>query len=393
MRSWSRTALVVLSAVGVLLGVVPAARAASFSIGWTQDGGALAPGADLAVCADSGLESGQTLNVQGLEGGTWVSKRTYTRAPEDWCFEFDPTALVPGPGTYGFRASSRLPSTGELATTDPATFTLRADDGRISWLDSGDFMATDGWMGAGLRLSTLSASSRITRVRIAHAHGQVVDLQRKSGSSWLNVSRVTAPTTGEDVAVRITFPARAGMSTHRFVSRATAWNPTVVTGSFTVYQSAKRNTSSYIAEARSYIAKYCPKTPISIDTPDVRTGAALGKATYTYGWGSGSILYTKIELRSAMPPDQLRSVALHECGHVVQYRSIVQGRLDEVRKQAATLWPSLGVEGQADCMSYQVTRDDHWFGYVDGCSSAQLINAAKLWQTYGGKYQAAPYRW
>jgi hypothetical protein len=65
----------------------------------------------------------------------------------------------------------------------------------------------------------------------------------------------------------------------------------------------------------------------------------------------------------------------------------------EVTKQAAKLWPGLGVEGQADCMSYQVTRDYHWFGYVRDCSRAQLVNAAKMWQTYGGRYQAAAYRW
>jgi hypothetical protein len=395
MRSSSRAALVVLSALVVLLGVVPGAKAAGVTLGWGQDGGTVSPGAKLVVCpSGSGLENGQTLLVQVLEGGTWAAKRTYTRPAGSWCFEFDAAPLVPRPGTYSFRAVSRVPSTGELVTTDAAAFTLRGDDGRIAWLDSGDFMASDDWMGAGLRLSTLSTSSRVTRLRIAHAHGQVVDLQRKSGSSWLNVTRVTAPAGGHDVTVRMTIPARAGMSTHRFVSRATAWNPTVVTGSFTVYQSAARTTSAYIAEARSYMAKYCPKTPISIDTPAVRTGAALGRASYTYGSsGSGSVLYTKIELRSAMPPDQLRSVALHECGHVVQYRSIVPGRLGEVGRQATKLWPGLGLEGQADCMSYQITRDDHWFGYVRGCSYAQLLNAAKQWQTYGGKYQAAPYRW
>jgi len=388
-------ALVVLSAVSVLLGVVPAAQAAGFAIAWSQDGGVVPPGDDLVVCPMvSDFESSQTLLVQVLDGGTWVDKQTYGRSSQNWCFEFDPTALVPGPGTYSFRASSRLPSTGELATTEVGAFTLGADDGRIAWLDSGDFWASDEWMGAGLRLSTVSAGSRVTRVQIARAHGQVVELQRRSGSSWLAVAQVQAPPTGDDVTVQLTFPARAGMSTHRFVSRATAWSPTVVTGSFTVYQTAARNRASYIAEARHYMAKYCPKTPISIDTRAVRSGAVLGRASASSG-GSGrrKFLVTKIELRSGMPPDQLRAVALHECGHIVQYRAIVKGRYGDVSRQAAKLWPGLGVEGQADCMSYQVTRDYHWFGYVRGCSTAQLVNAAKLWQTYGGKYQAASYRW
>jgi hypothetical protein len=67
--------------------------------------------------------------------------------------------------------------------------------------------------------------------------------------------------------------------------------------------------------------------------------------------------------------------------------------LGEVTRQAKRLWPDLALEGEADGMSYQVTRDYHWFGYVGGCSTGQLRNAAKMWQTYGGRYQAAAYRW
>ena len=341
-----------------------------------------------------GFESGQTLLVEVLEDETWVVKRTYARLT--WgCFELDPTVLVPGPGTYSFRGSSRVPSTGDVLTTAEAAFTLRKDDGRIVWLDaSRDFEPAVGWMGFGVRLDMRKPKNLITRVSISYAHGQVVELQRKSGSRWLTVSSAKAPPSGDGVTVKIKIPARAGMSTHRFMSRATAWSPTVRTGSFTVYQSAGLTRSSYIAEARDYMARYCPQTPISIDTPAVRTGSQAGRASASVESSGGvSVLHTQIELRSGMWPDKLRSVALHECAHIVQYRSVVDGRSDEVAKRAAELWPRFGVEGQADCMSYQITRDPNWFGYVRGCSKEQLRNAATMWRTYGGKYQAAAYRW
>lgn len=396
MRGPIRAALVVLSAVGVVLGIAPAAQAADMSIGWSTAGGVYTPGWEPTVCSfNRTLESGQTLLVQVLEGDTWVARRTYTDPRWNQCFTIDPTALVPGPGTYTFRALSRVPSTGQLATSEQVTFTLRQDDGQVYWLDSGDFEATNDWMGSGLRLSTKSPKN--TALRIPRAHGQVVELQRKAASKWVTVSRTQAPAEGTDVTVRVKIPPRAGLSTHRFVSRATAWNPTVVTGSFRVYQSAVVNKTSYIAEARSYMARYCPKTPIRIDTSAVaaRTGGSrVGQAPVSWGSSGGkNVLITRIELRSGMSPDMLRAVALHECGHVVQFRSMVKGRFNDVVRQAEKLWPGTGIEGQADCMSYQVTRDPMWMGYVPSCSKAQLVNAARMWQTYGGKYQAATYRW
>lgn len=394
MRSPSRAALVVLSAVVVALGGAPAAKADGSSIVVMDSGW---PTGSLSVCPmGAGFESGQTALVQVLRGGAWVSTRTYAQSGWSGCIQADATALVPGPGTYSFRALSRIPSTGELLTSEAAAVTLRKDDGQISWLGARNGIRYPGprIFSEGLRLSTRSAKDRLTPVLVHAAHGQVVDLQRKVGSRWINVHRVKAPASGTDVTVRLTFPVRPGSSTHRFVSRATAWNPTVVTDSFTVYQAASSTRASYIAEARSYIASYCPKTPIAIDTRAVASGGPIGMASaYTSTSRGRKVLNTRIELRSGMAPDQLRSVALHECAHVVQYRSMVQRRYGELTRQAEKLWPGLGVEGQADCMAFQITRDARYFGYVRGCSKAQLVNAAKLWKAYGRKYQAAAYAW
>ncbi len=395
MRSLGRAALVVLSAVVVVLGVTPAAKAADSSVYIVDSGW---PSGSLSVCPmGAGFESGQTAVVQVLRGGAWVSStRTYSQSAWGGCIQADATALVPGPGTYSFRALSRIPSTGELLTSEAVAVTLRKDDGQIFWLGARNGLRypTSTIISEGLRLSTQSVKDRTSSVLIPAAHGQVVDLQRKAGSRWLNVHRVHAPASGTDVTVRLTFPLRPGSSTHRFVSRATAWNPTVVTNSFTVYQSAKVNRASYVAEARSYMSRYCPKTPIRLDTPAVASGGPIGMASaYTSGSRGKRVLNTGIELRSGMTPDQLRSVALHECAHIVQYRTMVQGRYGTVTRQADKLWPGLGVEGQADCMAFQITRDPRYFGYVRGCTKAQLVNAAKMWKAYGGKHQAAAVRW
>ena len=94
-----------------------------------------------------------------------------------------------------------------------------------------------------------------------------------------------------------------------------------------------------------------------------------------------------------MPAAQLKSVALHECAHVLQYRTVVDGRRDAEVAAAVRLYPGTGVEGQADCMAFHLARDKRYFGYVRGCTKAQLTDASRMWRAYGKKYQAADYRW
>jgi hypothetical protein len=170
-----------------------------------------------------------------------------------------------------------------------------------------------------------------------------------------------------------------------------------VSSAFSLHQTDTVKHRAYIAKARKYIAKYCPKTPIYIDTPAVAGAGLTGRVGHaiwsTSSWGRANTLTTTIELRSRMPAAQLRSVALHECAHVLQARANVTGRFDAEQQRAATLYPGTADEGQADCMSYQLTKDARYFGYVRGCSKAQLADAKRMWKAYGKKYQAATYRW
>jgi hypothetical protein len=112
-----------------------------------------------------------------------------------------------------------------------------------------------------------------------------------------------------------------------------------------------------------------------------------------YVFNGRATLKTEIHLSPGMVGPMLRFVALHECGHIIQYRSMVGNHYKAEMARAAKLWPGLREEGQADCMAYRITKDPRWFGYVRRCSKTQLANAARMWKTYGRKYQAAVYRW
>jgi hypothetical protein len=193
---------------------------------------------------------------------------------------------------------------------------------------------------------------------------------------------VAAPAAGQLPA-----PAPVQLGTTTTESRATTGVATA-----TVHLSK----AAYLAKARKDMKAYCPKTPIRVGTSDVSPVpyGVVGMAYGSWGWSNGrAYLRTEIHLSPGMPAAMLRFVALHECGHVIQYRSMVKGRYSSEMASAAKLWPGLREEGQADCMAYQVTKDPRWFSYVRGCSTKQLSNAARMWKTYGKKYQAAVYRW
>jgi hypothetical protein len=106
-----------------------------------------------------------------------------------------------------------------------------------------------------------------------------------------------------------------------------------------------------------------------------------------------SNLSTRIELRSGLTGTSLRHTALHECGHVIQYRAYVENRRDIEVANAQRLYPGTGVEGQADCMAYYYVRSARDLAYLRSCSAAQLTDASRMWRAYGSKYQSPNYTW
>lgn len=388
MRKFFRAAVVVACCAAMVTAGATASLAAPAPTGITWDtygGTVLKPWSGTSVCSTgAAFQPEQTVLVQVLRNGSWADVRFYDSAAVQgqWCLYASTKQLASRPGRYTFRALTRVSPAAPLSEAQ-TTLTLTTDAGYASPAAVPEF-------------STTSAKKAVP-VDVGTADGQRVDLQRKSGSRWLNVSSAVTPRTGTQASVRLTIPAKSGTSNYRVVNRATTWTTTYVGDPFTIHQTDAARHRAYIVKARKFIAAYCPKTPIYIDTPAVAGRGfygTVGRATgsWSTGGSSGS-LSTYIQLRSGLPAAQLRSVALHECAHVLQYRSAVEGRYETEQASADRLWPGTGFEGQADCMSFHLTKDKRYFGYVRGCSKAQSVDAKRMWRAYGEKYQAAEFRW
>lgn len=390
MRGLRRTVLGVLATAVTAAGVLAptAAQAATTSIRWeTWSGTTLRLGAPASVCGDdwTGLGEGQTVVVQVMLGGVWTTKQQITVGEWESCVELTPSDLVSGPGTYYFRALFRPAPSAPLLTASTA-FTLVKQASSVEMREGPQLF------------SYTTTPDRSILVRVYPSLGQYVDLQRKVGDAWIGVSRVKADT-GEsaDGEVRVPVPTRSGLSRYRAVVRPSTWSGQSISTSVTMHQTDMAKHRSYLISARGYMSRFCPNNPIHIDTTYVQGEGNWGRIGYARSaWSgdeSGGEITTRIDLRSGLPMSQLRSTALHECAHAVQTRAYVEGKHDVEDARARNLWPRVGHEGQADCMAFHVTRNDDWLGYVSSCTSTQLSNAQRMWQDYGLKYQAHPYRW
>jgi hypothetical protein len=372
-------------------GAAPQAAAAAAAMTWETVGGSvLQPEWSVSACLDdfdAVIDPGQTVVIQIMLGGTWVTKQeVVVQQAQARCVDVTPSKLAPGPGSYYFRALTRQTPSSPLIEGGTA-LTLERAASEVWLVDDQTEL-----------YSMTTTPNRAVLVAAFPLFGQTVDLQRKAGNSWIGVSRGTV---GADSGgrLRVPVPTRAGLSRYRLVVRSTVWNDQSISASFTMHQTDGVKHRSYIAAARRYMARFCPSNPISIDTKYVQGTGQWGVIGYAVSHDSSSgdrssgRIETRIDLRSGLPPAQLRHTALHECAHALQNRAYVEGKQDAERAHARKLWPRVGVEGEADCMAYYLTRKAYWLGYVRSCTSTQLADAKRMWRTYGGKYQANPYIW
>jgi hypothetical protein len=377
-------ALGALLVVSAALGVAPAASAATtFGLTWASYGAEFGD-TESYLSPTEAFHPGQTVRLQLWQGGAWVDKRVLgaSTLAGQWGVEVDLARIVPGPGRYTLRALTRADASSPVTEARLSVTLKRAPE---YFLDAG---APED--------STTTARHRVVTVRLEESVGQSVRLQRKSGAHWRTVSRARAATSGAG-SFQLPVPAKAGLSTYRVVASPTTWVEGATSEPFTIHQTDTVRFASYIKQARRYMARYCPRTPIYIDPPDVRgrsAGDTVGMAWSSVQDAAGtSTLTTWIELRSGLTGKELRHVALHECAHIVQDRAYVTGRYEADEKVAYTLYPRVGIEGQADCMAYYFVRWKPALYYVRGCSSADLRNAAGMWRAYGKKYQSPVYTW
>jgi hypothetical protein len=371
-------------AVVALLGTAPAASAApaAFGIEWQVWGTVYGQDGTVSLCPTvTAWDPAQTLQLQVLQNGTWVTKRTYAAGQlQYWdCAEPTVASLVGSLGTYQLRAVTSATVTSQAAAAQ-TTVTLARGPGSVE-------VASTAY--------TFTTASKGVRATVSHAHAQHLVLQRKSGTAWVTVSSATAPNTGASVPLRLAVSNLAGLSWYRVVMGSTPFETAFFSSSFPIHQTDAVRYGSYIALARRYMTPFCPLTPIFINTPAVSPGQwAVGMAPYSWSsWNGSNTLTSRIELRAGLTATSLRHVALHECGHVVQSRAMVEKRYDIEEAAANRLYPGTGMEGQADCMAYSYVRSARDLYYVRGCSAAQLSDAYRMWHAYGWKYQSPVYTW
>lgn len=255
-------------------------------------------------------------------------------------------------------------------------------------------------------LQTTKKRTAVT-VRVTRPRHQKVLLQRKDSGTWRTVYSTRAPRTGKSATVKLKVPAKAGNRAYRVVLVKSKYNKTLRSKSFTFFQSDSRKHAAYIAKARSYIKKYCPSTPIYIDSPNVKDSWAIGMA-WTRWWGDSRWTGSRwvydwrwtqtIELASGQDDGQLRHTAIHECAHIVQARPIGKSQATYDASLAAeqrifAKGDAASNEQQADCMASAITGSTYYNYYTRSCGGARAKSAKSMWKKWGLKYQNPEYRW
>lgn len=256
------------------------------------------------------------------------------------------------------------------------------------------------------KLQTTKKRTSVT-VRVTKPRYQKVALQRKDSGKWRTVSSTRAPRTGTSAKVTLRVPAKAGNRAYRVVLGKSKYNKTVVSKSFKIFQSDSKKHAKYIAKARSYIKKYCPTTPIYIDSPRVKDSWAIGMAwtrwKATPRWTGKRWVYDwkwtqTIELASGQDDGQLRHTAIHECAHIVQARPIgkSEAAYDASKKAEQKIFAKGAAdsqEQQADCMATAITGSTRYNYYTSSCKGSRAKNAKAMWKKWGLKYQNPERRW
>ena len=296
--------------------------------------------------------------------------------------------------------ATAAPATAALATAAPATARVVpaapapvAASGRVGGAASG--------LGAPVYRKLQTTTKRVpVTVQVTRPRHQKVSLQRKDSGRWRTVSSTRAPRTGVRATVKLKVPAKAGHRAYRVVLAASPSSKKRVSSSFKIFQSDAKKHAKYVAKARKYIKRYCPSTPIYIDSPSVKGTWAIGMAWTTWQWrgrwSGRAWAYDwtwsqTIELASGLSDAQLRHTALHECAHIVQARPIgrSQAAYDASVATEEKIFAGGGEESheqQADCMASAITGSTRYNYYTSSCGGARGKNAKAMWKKWGKKY-------
>jgi len=288
----------VLTSAGV--GAPDPAQAAGAYLGWVTYENPVARWEQALVCTSDDsqpLVDGRTVVIQIMEKGVWVTKNQITVDNDGQCVRVFPGYLSSSAGLHFFRALYRPAPDAELLSANVALDFSRVDLD-VLLVDENYFSLT-------------TTTKRTVPMLGGPFLGQSVDLQRKSGSSWVTVGHSTA-TADREGDLRVPVPTRAGTATYRAVVRAGGWTDQRISATFTMHQTDYAKHRDYLPKVRGYIKASCPTVPIYVDTPLVAPGSRF------YGAARISTYerQPRIEIRSGMSASALKPRAQGLCADI-----------------------------------------------------------------------------
>lgn len=161
-------------------------------------------------------------------------------------------------------------------------------------------------------------------------------------------------------------------------------NQTSAVQTFSAHGSAKKY-RAYEKRAKNYIKKWCPGVPVYARKIS-GDASGLAYADYMdYGGRTGLAVSGYIQIAPGMNAQQLRSIATHECAHILQQRAAIRSGKTVKRVQG---YRARGVVSQteieADCMATVMMgrRPNSAYTQHKPCSKRELRKARKVVNQY-----------
>lgn len=219
--------------------------------------------------------------------------------------------------------------------------------------------------------------------------GTSVKLQRKVSGSWKTVktSYVRTINKSRNVGVvRFDFNTTTLNSSHSSMRFYVASTKTTkaTQKTFTAHGTAAKY-RSYSSKAKSYIDDWCAGVPVHVK----RTGSNAAGLAYgdfmNYGTGTGLVISSYIQVAPGMSSANLRSIATHECAHIIQQRqAMAEGKTSKSVSGYGKRGTVSQKEIEADCMARYMMGKSFKSGYTQykPCTSAEIKRAGKIVEAY-----------
>lgn len=110
---------------------------------------------------------------------------------------------------------------------------------------------------------------------------------------------------------------------------------------------------AYAQRVYAYVSNWCPNASIIVNHPSVVSGDVYGMTW----WGTN-----KLAIRGDIPEVITKSIALHECGHILQARAYGYGNYNLAVARMSEIYGNVGMSGleqNADCIAAYLSPMSH----------------------------------